>query len=231
MSSPSSIPGVLGTQAAGDLMIPDTTQKVALGTSMNFLDPYYGLQTLTYGKAAAIQETGSLTYFDNAWTATDIPNTANLGYPIAVAKAAMAANSYGWYVVAGLAPWSASASVAAGTAFGITGAGTCGANTAGKQILGARIAVASTGTFTRSVTTRTGSTTMRATSTAGMFVGLAISGTGIAGGSTIATIDPDEVTFTTNNAATGTATVTATLTYTGFLLVYANGAFGQGAIT
>lgn len=231
MSSPLALPGILGHQAAGDLMVPDTTAKVTLGTVMDFLDPYYGLQRMVYGKAAAAQETGSLVYFDNNWTATDIPNTANLGYPIAVAKANMAANSYGWYITQGLAPWSATASVAAGTAFGITGAGQVGANSAGKQILGARIAVAGTGTFTRTITTSNGSTTMKATSTDGFFVGLAISGTGVAASSTIASIDPDGVTFTTNNAATASGTVTGTLTYTNFLLVYANNPFGQGAIT
>lgn len=231
MSSPAALSGILGHQAAGDMMIPDTTQKVALGTVIDFMDPYYGFQRLVYAKAAAAQETGSLVYFDNSWVATDIANTANLGHPIAVAKAAMGANTYGWYVTEGLAPWSASASVAAGVAFGITAAGQCGANSAGKQILGARVAVASTGTFTRTITTSSGSTTMRATSTDGFFVGLAISGTGVAASSTIATIDSDGVTFTTNNAATATGTVTGTLTYTGFLLVYTNGAFGQGAIT
>lgn len=230
MASPASIVGVLGTQAPGDLMIPDTTQKVALGTKIAFLDPYYGLQEMVYAKAAAAQETGSLVFFDNTWTATDIPNTAGLGYPIAVAKAAMPAiNTYGWYITHGLAPWSASASVAAGVVFGITAAGQVGAVAAGKQVLGARVILASTATFTRTVTTRAGSPVMRATSTDGMFVGLVPSGTGIAAG-TITAIDPDGVTFTDSANATATGTVTATFTYTGFIVVYSNAPFGQGQI-
>jgi len=231
MSSPLALHGILGHQAAGDMMIPDTTAKVTLGTVIDFLDPYYGLQRLIYAKAAAAQEVGSLVYFDNSWVATDIPNTANTGYPIATAKAAMAANSYGWYCIQGLSPWSATASVAAGTAFGVTAAGQVGANTAGKQVLGARVVVAGTGTFTRTITTSNGSKTMQATSTDGFFVGLAISGTGVAASSTIASIDPDGVTFTVNNNATASGTVTGTLTYTNFLLVQSYCPFVQGAIT
>lgn len=230
MSSPAALSGILGHQAAGAMVIPDTTQKVALGTVIDFQDPYYGHQRMIYAKAVAAQETGSLVYIDNSWNATDIPNTANLGLPIAVAKTAMVQDSYGWYITAGLAPWSAAASVAAGAAFGIGGAGQCGTLANGKQVLGARIAVASTGTFTQTITTSNGSNTMKATSTDGFFVGLAISGTGVAASSTVASIDADGVTFTTNNNATASGTVTGTLTYTGFLLVYANAPFGQGQV-
>lgn len=231
MPGPVDLRGILGLQPADIAYVPDTTQRFPLGYVTDFNDPYYGWQKMIYAQAAAAQETGSLVFFTNAWVATDIPNTANTGLSIGVAKTAMAINTYGWYILSGQAPWSATASVAAGVAFGITAAGQVGANTAGKQILGARVNIAGTGTFTRTVQTFSGSTRFVTSSCDGLFIGLAISGTGIAGSSTIATIDPSSNTFTTNNAATANGTVTATYTYTNFLIVYANSPFVQGAIT
>lgn len=231
---PADLTGILGTQLPGDYIVPDTTQRLPLGTMTTFQDPYYGLQEMVYAQAAAAQECGSVVYFATGWQATDIPNTANLGRPVAVAKAAMASGTYGWYITKGVAPWSATASVAAGTAFGITGAGQVGANTAGKQILGAVVQIAGTGTFTKVGTTNTGAQTKRRLqlpNVDGLFVGLAVSGTGIAGGSTISAIDPSGNFVTLSADMTAAGTVTITFTYTNFLVVYSQDPFTQGAIT
>lgn len=231
---PYDLGGYLGSMAPGDFMVPDTTQRLPLGTKITFVDPYYGLQEMVYAQAAAAQECGSVVFFATGWQATDIPNTANMGRPVAVAKANMASGAYGWYITAGTTPWSATASVAAGTAFGITGAGQVGANTAGKQILGAVVQIAGTGTFTKTGTTNVAALTKRRLqlpNVDGLFVGLAVSGTGIAGGSTIAAIDSSGNFATLSADMTAAGTVTITFTYTNYLVVYAQEAFTQGAIT
>lgn len=225
--------GVIGSQSPNDFWVPSTTQNHPLGYTMRAYDPYFGWGDFVYAKAAAAQETGSLVYFTNAYVATDIPNTANTGFPIAVAKSTMAQDTFGWYQTAGMAPWSASASVAAAAAFGVTAAGQVGANTAGKQILGARVVGASTLTITKVGQTRLGpnAKTIFLPNVDGLFVGLAVSGTGVGASAKIASIDPGGNYIVVDVDSTAAGTVTVTFTYTGFLQVMFNAAHVQGAIT
>lgn len=230
---PADLSGILGSMAPGDFMVPDTVQRMPLGTKTTFLDPYYGLQEMVYAQAAAAQEPGSIVYFATGYQATDIPNSAGLGRPVLVAKANMASGSYGWYISDGVCPVSAQASVAVGAAPGITAAGQLGAIAAGKQLNGFTVQIASTGTFTKQGTTNVAALTKRRLQLSnidGIIVGLAVSGTGIAGGSTVAAIDPSGNFITLSADMTGSATVTVTFTYTGFVVCYIQGPFAQGQI-
>jgi hypothetical protein len=226
--------GLVGAQPPSDIWVPTTTQNFPLGYTMSGYDAYFGWGEFVYAKAAAAQEVGSLVYFTNAYVATDIPNTANTGFPVAVAKAEMAADSYGWYQTSGMAPWSATASIAAGAALGVTGAGTVGANTAGKQILGARVVGAGTLAITKTGTTSLGPAGIRTITLPnvdGLFVGMAVSGTGVGAAAVIDSINPGGNSIVVTVDSTAAGTVTVTFTYTNFLQVMFNAPFVQGAIT
>lgn len=224
--------GEVGHGPVNDLVTVSTTQLFPLGMMVDAFDEYFGWGRFIYLKSAAAQVVGTQVYWDNAFTATALPNTANQGFPFAVARQPMtAADQFGWYQVEGNCPLKVTASVATGVAIGITGAGTAGANSASKQLLGVRVHQASTFALTKAGSrTQNGSKVIKVPSVSGLFIGLALSGTGVAAG-TIASIDAgaNEITSTANSTATGTITLTAT--YTGFVLAGINNPFAQGAIT
>lgn len=223
--------GLVGNQQPIDVQIPDTTQRFGLGMFQDMYDPFYGWGSFVYGKAIQACGVGRLCFMDLNWGATDIPNTANTGYPICVARAGMLINTFGWFQVAGQFPMLANASVAAGVAIGLTAAGTVGANTAGKQILGARVVRAGTATIVIAGAQTVNTSPLVGVPTLdGLFVGLTISGTGVSG--TIIAMNPNQNQITLSANATATGSISATFTYTNFLGVIAlGGAFVQGAIT
>jgi hypothetical protein len=221
----------IGNQPPTDIWTPDTVQKHALGEVFEGYSPDFGWGKFVYGKAAAAQEAGSVVVpTDLTWTMTDLPNTASQGFAVYVARANMASGAYGWYQFAGTCPVSASASVAAGAAVGVTAAGQIGAYSTLKAIIGVRVMQPSTYAPTKTGTTTNGSKDIRLNDVTGLFVGLPVSGTGIAGGSTIAAIDPSGFQITLNNAATASGTVTLTFTHTGFLICNLNAPHCQGAV-
>lgn len=223
--------GTIGFQQAGDIFVPDTTQRFTLGQVLEGEDPFFGWGKFIYGKAgAAIALPGRLNFFDYQYSSTDIPNTANLGQPFFVNKAQMAISTYGWFQVAGLIPVQTAASVAIGVAVGIGAAGQAGTNTAGKQLLNTRVVQPSTyaPTLAGCVSTN-GSPFLTVPNVNGLFIGLTASGTGISG--TITAIDPSQNRITLSANATATGAITATFTWTNFLLLMVNHGFTQGAIT
>lgn len=225
------IAGTVGVQPFNTLFIPDTTQRWPLGMVNDAVDPYFGYGRFVYAKAVAAQTPGSMVFIDNTFIATIMPSTANLGRNVYFAAQNFAINTFGWYQFEGMLPASASASVATGVAAGIGTAGNLGANSAGKQVLNIMVQQASAFTITKTnAQTTNGLPQIGVSNVDGLFVGLALSGTGIAAG-TIASIDPSGrfITSTANSTATGSVTMTGT--YTNFLLVTVNGAFTQGAIT
>lgn len=240
---------LIGSQPIGNFFTPDTTQRHVLGAPLEFSDPYWGGGTAVY---LAIPVTialkvGEVVVWDSGNNAVDVPNTANLGMPVALAMNANVANAsaiqYGWFLVSGQGPALSTASVAAAAPIGITGAGTLGANTAGKEILNARVSLAATTTVVKAnVQTTNGSPLLRASNSDGWFVGMALSGTGIPASTTVGAISADGRTVsmvqtgtTTAQNATATGSVSVTGTYndaTRFWNVLAiNSPFAQGAIT
>lgn len=233
---------VIGFPAAGNWFIPDTTQRLPLGAVLNVIDPYWGGMELMYVSFATstAYTVGEPVVWDNTWSATGVPNTANLGQPVGFVLNAVASNAsaqYGWIVISGRFVGLSGASVAANAAIGITAAGALGANSAGKQILNAKVQAAATTTVAKAnANTQNGSKIIKVSNTDGWFVGLPVSGTGIAASSTITAIDPDNRTVTLNNAATATGSVTVTGTYNDgssnyWNVLYFDRPFAQGAIT
>lgn len=146
------------------------------------------------------------------------PTTANLGAPIAFAISPVASNAtliqYAWFAISGLAPVFAATTIAAGAAIGISTsvAGKADTNSAGRQILGCIVKTADTVTVVKNAAVRNGSAVITVTDTAGWFVGLPISGTGIPASTTISAIDADDhrVTMSANATASGYVSVTGT---------------------
>lgn len=229
----------IGIQPIGSFFVPDTVQREVLGIMLDSIDNFYGGGQVIYLKAAAATLPGVLCTWDNTFAATAVANTANLGVSLCVALTNMAINTFGWFMQVGTWPVSATASVAAGTTVGITATGQIGANSAGKQVLNAKSVIASAGTVVKSnVGTVNGSPILTAPNTDGLFVGMAISGTGIPASTFIGGLDPDgrRISMTASNLstaalATATGAVTLTGTYTGFNVLQFNYPCAQGAIT
>lgn len=251
MTAAASLTPTLGNQPIGNF---NTAVEVAatatgyvplipLGTILNVIDPFSGgaevIRLKVPANTAAIPVGGAAIY-DSSFGYTICPNTANLGQPLAFSVNAVPLNAsfdqYAWFYITGTFPAFSGASVAANTATGITAAGTLGANSAGKQVLSARVQIAATRTVVKANSnTSAGSTLLRVSNSDGWFVGLFLSGTGIAAGATITAIDASGTLVTMSAAATATGSVSVTGTYNNATIFWntlnANRAFAQGAIT
>lgn len=196
-----------------------------------------------------IKPSSSLVTGRFVFVAAAVANTANQARPMGVAIALQAAGQYGWVAVSGLVPVLSTASVAADAALGITGAGTLGATSAGKEIENLVGVLAATTTVTKNVLTTANSPVVLITGNNtidGLFIGAAVSGTGIPSGAVVGLIDPDGRRFTmyagpgvsassTLANATASGGITLTGTYndgTNFYnIVQCNRPFTQGRIT
>lgn len=221
-------------QPVAEFFNPDTVQRHTLGTLVQGVDPFWGPGMFVYGKAAAAQEMGSVCRQSDVGVMSDYPaTTQNLGQNLFSAIHEMAADEFGWYQCVGNMVLSASASVAADAAFGLTTAGQVGANNAGRQVLGGRVVKASTATVAKSNCTVTNASNVifSPNGIAGWFHGITLSGTGIPASSEITSFDPDQHTVTMSENATANGTVTVTGTYTGFIVANCSHPHSQGAIT
>ncbi len=184
---------------------------------------------------------GRLVHIDKNGAILDVPNTANTGRPVYVCLTNFSAGNTttqgGWLLRRGIAPVSFAVAATAGAVYvGAAGQATPTA-AAGKQILNATTLIAAAGSFTRTVQTRNGSPFVSMSRVTGVFVGQAISGTGIPASSVVSSIDPGGQGVVIGSAvgtpvnATATGSVTGTFTHTGFGIVQLDNAFVQGQIT
>lgn len=233
------ISGYAGTQPFNDWFSPDTTQRHALGVRIAAVDNFWGWGAFVYVKSAAAVLKGSVVVIDETYQATLVPNTANQGFPVAVAMAPMASGTFGWVQIEGLTVYKTNATVAADAAIGITAAGILGTNAAGKQILNCRNRIAATGTKTFTAKTFNSLGYVDTVSGYdGAFLGMALSGTGIPASTVVAGLDPDgrriylgSAIGTFDKVATATGSITLTGTYTGYGAGVINSPCAQGAIT
>lgn len=233
---------LVGFGPVNDIFTPDTVQRFTVGQVIDAVDPYFGYGRFAYYKCAASQAVAPgrlVTVVDETGLTVDLASTANLGYPILVARqnfTSSATAQWGWFQFEGICPIQVNASVAAGVAIGIGTAGTATTNSAGKQLLGVKVLRASTFTLTKvGLPAPVGpqlSTVLGVTNVDGLFIGLAVSGTGVPASTTISSIDPSGRYITLNNSLTTIPNgQTITFTYTGFVLAHLNTPQGQGAIT
>jgi hypothetical protein len=82
-----------------------STQRHPLGFTVDAYDPTYGSGTFVYLAGVASTVVGSVVSYNQLTGVTAlVPNTANLGRPLAVAMSAnIVATTWGWYQVRGAA--------------------------------------------------------------------------------------------------------------------------------
>ena len=223
----------------------DATPRLQPGQLITAVDNWWGTAEFIYARAnGSIRAFGLCVMtpvFDSTlqsyrFDMTEVPNTANLGRMLAVAPCALSSGSYTWFQISGLTPLNCNVSVAADVTFGIAAAGQGGANGAGKQVLNARcMAPASTTVVKANCTASSGSNLLQVPNSDGWFVGAYLSGTGIAAGTTVSSIDPSGrfVTLSANTTAAVAGSVTATYNNATvfYNVVHLNRPFAQGSIT
>jgi hypothetical protein len=235
------IDGIVGNQQIAPFGLPDTTSRQAAGTLLAAVDNYWGGGEFLYVKAGgSIRQYGLVVVTPAvasgafAYTATETPNTANLGRMLGVAMTPMTTGQFGWICVGGIVPVNCSASVAADTAFGIAAAGQGGAIGNGKQVLNARIIQAATATVVKTGVANSGSTQLNVSGADGWFIGAYLSGTGVGSGATITDISPDGTTVTMSLVSTAAINGSVTATYNNATIYYniahVNRPFAQGQI-
>ena len=228
-----------GNQPFNDFFTPDTVQRFALGTKIAAVDPYWGWGEFVYAKASGAIVNRLLCVLDDKFLAVGMPNAANQGFPACVAMGNMATLTFGWFMTHGVTPIVASATVAADASVGLTGVGTIGAFVAGKQIVNCRNRIAQTGTKTFTNTqTVNGSGILVTNGYDGLFLGAALTGTGVPASTVVASLDPDgrsvkmgSAVGTFDKTATATGSITLTGTWTGYSICVIAAPFAQGQIT
>lgn len=237
------IGGPLGNQQLTPYNLPDSTERVQSGVIVNAVDPYWGGGEFIYVKAnGAIRQFGlvvvtpAISGGKIVYEATEVPNTANLARPLAVAMVPAVDGDFLWACIGGVVPVNCAAAVAADTAFGIAAAGQGGASAAGKEIQNGRVVIASTTTVVKAgCTANSGSTKLRIPNADGWFAGLYLSGTGIAAATTVSDIDPSGTIVTLSTATTAAVAGSVTGTYNNATVYYnvahLNRPNAQGRIT
>jgi len=197
------------------------------------------LMYVRYIGAAAILP-GRLVHLDKDFTISDVPTgSSNSGRPVGVALTSFSAGNVipqgGWVMLSGIAPVQYAVAATAGQVFasGASAGQATPTAAAGRQLLNANCLIAAAGNFTRNVKTTNGSpfVDMLAAGSSGIFIGQAVSGTGIPGGATVSSITSDGRTIKMSANATASGVVTGTFTHTNFGIVEFSRPFVQGQIT
>lgn len=234
--------GTVGFKQLTPYNLSDTTARHLPGRIAQAVDPYWGGGEFIYVKAGgSIRQFGivvitpSIASGQAVYTATEVPNTANLGRMVGIATVSAASGDYLWVQIGGLTPVNCSASVAADTAFGIAAAGQGGAIANGKQLVNARVMIAAAATVAKAgCTANSGSTKLRVPNADGWFAGAYLSGTGIAAATTVSDIDPSGTVVTLSAATTAAVAGTVTATYNNATVYYnvahINRPFAQGQV-
>lgn len=245
------VTGILASAFGGPGTLPNF---MAAGAIVPGYDNYWGGVEFLYGQASGVVAVWAPVAITPAIVSgrwqfqfAGVANTANQARPAGISIQQMAANQFGWVAISGLLPVLSTASVAAAAALGITGAGTLGATSAGKEVENMVSIAAATTTVTKNVLTTANSPIVLVTGNNtidGLFVGAAVSGTGIPANAVVQTLDPDGRRFTMSTGpgvlgaalnATATGGIVLTGTYndgTNFYnIVHCDRPFYQGRIT
>ena len=216
----------LGTQPFNDWFAVDTVQRQPLGMTVTAVDPFWGLGKFMYLKSNDAILKGSLVAWDEVYQGVLLPSAVTQGFPWGVAMTPAASGTYFWIQLEGRAVYKTNATVAADGVVAVAAAGILGATATGKQLIGVRNRIAATGTKTIALTNTTNGTGVLVCTNGydGIFLGMALSGTGIPASTVAAALDPDGKRIYTGSAigttgdknSTATGSITLTGTYTGY---------------
>lgn len=213
-----------GNQPFNDWFAPDTTKRHVLGQLETAVDPFWGGGVFMYIESDAAILKGSLVMVDHEFKGDLLPSTALQGFGFGVSMAPLADGEFGWIQLVGKAVYKTNATVAAAGVVAVAAAGILGATATGKQLIGIRNLLAATATKTVTANTTNGNGVLTTAGYDGLFLGMALSGTGIPASTKVAKLDPDGRTIYTGSAigtlgdknSTATGTITLTGTYTGY---------------
>ena len=223
---------LLGSQPIANFFVPDTVQRHPLGTIVEANVPYYGGGEYIYLKTGETSDNARIWAWNAAYISVLNPITANLAWAIAINPQPVIVDTYSWYQISGNSPIATTSTIAAGSPVGYSAAvaGSAAPVSAGHQILSMISAAASSNTLAKQANTQLGSTRLKLYNTDGLVKGLALSGTGIPGGTTIVSINDDD-TIVMSNAATATGSILLLAVFTGFIVGTYDRPKLQGQIT
>lgn len=222
---------------------------IAVGTIIKVSDPYWAdleVIRLQIPAASAAIFVGTLSVLGATYAYLPLPFASNQGVTVCASLNNIPFNAsfvqYAWFVIGGRYVFNSTASVAAGTLIGIAAAGQAGANSISKELVNTNVVLAATTTVVKPANLRNGFSTFTVSNSDGLFVGLALSGTGIPASTSIGAIDAAGTTVsmvavgtTTPVSATATGLQTVTATYNDatrfWNVVTMSRPFAQGAIT
>lgn len=219
------------------------TPLLPLGTIVRAFDPIHGEGEFVYLQGAANTVPGDIGTWNAAGTFVRGSPGVGAGVPLCWAMAPCLAGEYGFWQLGGLTVANNNATGAVDSAaYHVNAAATITSTQAnGRQVTGAVIRSANNSTFIKRCTTRNGQSQLFVPDTAGLYVGMGISGAGIAGGTTLAagvdkspnagnTSTGSATVINMSAAATADGTVDITFTRTNASLLLVNRPFAQGQI-
>jgi hypothetical protein len=229
---------------AGKLLnffVADDVQKHQLGTRVDATDSDYsvvanvgnvGGAEMVYARGTTAFGVGRLVHLDKDMNIQDVPVTTGTGRPVFVVVSAFSATAqFGWVCRSGVVPVQFAVAATAGPVFAGAAGNATPTPAAGRQLLNATTLLGSAASFTRLGRLRTGQAQIEVPNLAGLFPGMAVSGTGIPGGATIAVVDPGNLTIRLSANATASGSNVLTYTHTNFGIVHLEQSFVQGQIT
>lgn len=214
-----------------------TVKQLALGHLVDAVDPFFGAGRLQYVQCQQTASilTGTLVQGDINGIITPLGVAGNTGAPFGVVvqdfiNSSVAFPTYGWLLVYGNVPIVYSVPATVGPMFGGTAGTASPTVTPGRQLLNAQCIGGGSTAIVKNGNSTSGSKIIQLTNIDGLFVGMAVSGTGIPGGAVITAINT-LMQVVISSVATATGITPTTFTYTGYGLCKLFNSFVQGQIT
>lgn len=204
---------------AQDIHAFSATQLAETGRVVRAVDALFGMGEFMYMPGVASTAVGDAILINPYLaTTTRCPATGGVGLIGIAMSANILTTTYGFYQISGAAVIRANGAVAAAALLYMAATGAVDdAVVAGEIIFSAYSATASGWTITKTCQTTNGGTVLQVPNTAGLFIGMTPSGTGIAA-STITAIDVAGRLVTLSAAMTATGSVTVTFTGTNYVV-------------
>lgn len=229
-------------QGFGNLAQNDST-RIQDGQISITQDQFWGAGVLVWARASAALRAQALVSvlpaFDVAngkmrYDVAEYNNAANSARPVGVVLGSCTSGQYAWVGLSGIFPVNCAANIAVGSSVA-AGTGQVVALSAGKQLLGAVVVDSSTRVLVKPACfANSASNVLTCPNTEGCFVGMSVTGSGVAAGSVITGVDASGryVTLSANTTSAVSGDVSFNFVGGGafFNCVYFNNAFVQGQI-